>query len=173
MWKKSDEEPAVAAAPQPPTRRPQPSNEVSTLGPSIFIKGDLTGEEDLVIRGRLQGEVRLEKNNVTVGQSGKIKADIYGKSIRVEGAVDGNLYGGQEVVIRASGRVQGNIVSPSVTLENGSKFKGAIDMEPEGSKKPEKSAAPSSPAAGSGAAPEPQPISAAPKPSAAPGTGRG
>lgn len=84
----------------------------------------------------MEGEVRLKDNNVTVGESGKIKADIYGKSIRVEGQVKGNLYGGQEVVIRASGRVQGNIVSPRVTLENGSKFKGAIDMEPAGEAKP-------------------------------------
>lgn len=134
MWKKTDNEAPVSAAPQAPSRRPTPSGEVSSLGPSILIKGDLTGEEDLVIRGRIQGEVRLEKNNVTVGQSGQIKADVYGKNIRVEGSVDGNLYGGQEVVISASGRVQGNIVAPSVTLENGSKFKGAIDMEPEGAK---------------------------------------
>ena len=104
----------------------------AALGPTIFIKGDLTGEEDLIIQGRVEGEVRLKGNNVTVGESGQVKADIHGKSIHIEGQVKGNLYGVQEVVIRASGRVQGNIVSPRVTLENGSKFKGAIDMEPEG-----------------------------------------
>ena len=131
MWKKTDDEPTISAAPRPQSRAAQPAA-VASLGPSIFIKGDLTGEEDLIIRGRVEGEVRLKDNNVTVGESGKIKADIYGKSIRVEGQVKGNLYGGQEVVIRASGRVQGNIVSPRVTLENGSKFKGAIDMEPAG-----------------------------------------
>jgi cytoskeletal protein CcmA (bactofilin family) len=94
------------------------------------INGDLTGEEDLVIEGRVQGEVRLTKNSVTVGKQGQIRADIRGLRIHVEGEVRGNLYGEEEVVIRASGRVQGNIVAPRVTLENGSKFKGAIDMEP-------------------------------------------
>ena len=112
-------------------------------------------------------EVRLEKNNVTVGQSGHIKADIYGRSIRVEGAVEGNLYGGEEVVIRASGRVQGNIVSPSVTLENGSKFKGAIDMEPGGKSAPASSPKPAQPPA------EPKPVAPAAKPTAAPSPSRG
>lgn len=168
MWKKTENEPPVAVTPQAPGRRPAPTTEVSAIGSSILIKGDLTGEEDLTIHGRLEGEVRLEKNNVTVGQSGHIKADIYGRSIRVEGAVEGNLYGRQEVVIRASGRVQGNIVSPSVTLENGSKFKGAIDMEPGG--KASRPAPKTEPAA---AATEPKTIPAAAKTTAAPGSSHG
>ncbi|MDX1501440.1 MAG: polymer-forming cytoskeletal protein [Thermoanaerobaculia bacterium] len=103
---------------------------MATIGPSIAVKGDLSGEEDLMIEGRIEGEIRLQKNSVTVGKSGRVKADIYGRSIGVEGEVRGNLYGDHEVVIRASGRVQGNIVSPRVILENGSKFKGSVDMEP-------------------------------------------
>lgn len=167
MWKKTENEPPAAVTPQAPGRRPAPAAEVSAIGSSILIKGDLTGEEDLTIHGRLEGEVRLEKNNVTVGQSGHIKADIYGRSIRVEGAVEGNLYGRQEVVIRASGRVQGNIVSPSVTLENGSKFKGAIDMEPGGkASRPASKTEPS-------AATEPKTVPAAAKTAVAPGSSRG
>jgi cytoskeletal protein CcmA (bactofilin family) len=100
------------------------------IGPSIRIKGDLTGKEDLIIQGQLEGEVRLEANNVTVGKEGRIRADIYGRSVHVEGEVKGHLIGEQEVVIRASGKVQGDIVSPRVVLENGSNFKGSIDMEP-------------------------------------------
>ncbi len=145
MWRKSEDPPAPVAAqtPSSPAKRSEPSRDVATIGPSIAIKGDLTGNEDLVIQGRLKGEVKLKQNNVTVGKSGRVEADIYGRSIRVEGDVNGNLYGEQEVVIRASGRVQGNIVSPRVTLENGSNFKGSIDMEAEAkqpaiAKKPER-----------------------------------
>lgn len=133
MWKKSDEPtapPRPASTPSPPTSSPRAAKAIATLGPSIVINGDLTGEEDLVIEGRVHGEVRLTKNSVTVGKQGQIRADIRGLRIHVEGEVRGNLYGEEEVVIRASGRVQGNIVAPRVTLENGSKFKGAIDMEP-------------------------------------------
>jgi len=80
--------------------------------------------------GRVEGEISLRKNNVTIGKGGRIKADVHGQTIHVEGQVKGNLYGEQEIVIRASGEVEGNIVSPRVTLENGSKFRGNIDMEP-------------------------------------------
>ena len=98
--------------------------------PSISIKGDLTGEEDLLIEGRVDGKIELRKHSITVGKSGRIKADIYGKIITVEGTVEGNLYGEEQLIVRQSGTVHGNIVSPRVALEDGSNFKGSIDMSP-------------------------------------------
>ena len=132
MWKKSEEPQRPAPEPVAPTAgaRRDTRGQLATIGPSITLKGDLSGEEDLMIQGRIEGEIRLQKNSVTVGKSGRVRADIYGRSIGVDGEVRGNLYGEHEVVIRASGRVQGNIVSPRVILENGSKFKGSVDMEP-------------------------------------------
>lgn len=136
MWKKTEESPLpnTTSNPTPPARRreaaAQTLGQVATLGASISIAGDLTGDEDLIIQGRIEGEVSLKKNNVTVGKQGRIKADIYGRSIRVEGEVFGNLFGEEEVIIRETGKVQGNITAPRVSLENGSKFKGNIDMEP-------------------------------------------
>lgn len=146
MWKKNEEPPQPAVAPPPPAApsRQQPSGQRATLGASIYIKGDISGEEDLVIHGRVDGEVSLRKNNVTIGKGGRVKADVHGQTIHVEGQVKGNLYGEQEIVIRASGEVEGNIVSPRVTLENGSKFRGNIDMEPKPApavKSPEKAPA--------------------------------
>lgn len=133
MWKKTDMDdprsaPETPAQPRPAKRETE--SNVATIGPSIKIKGNLSGNEDLVIQGRIDGEILLKQNQVTVGKSGKVKADIHGKSIHVEGEVRGDLVGSEEVIIRASGKVQGNIVAPRVTLDNGSKFKGSIDMEP-------------------------------------------
>jgi len=101
----------------------------AVIGSSISIKGDLSGEEDLVVEGRVEGEVRLRQHSVTIGRSGRVKANVFGLSIRVEGEVHGNLTGDEEVVIRNTGRVEGNIVAPRVTLEDGSSFRGAIDMQ--------------------------------------------
>ena len=134
VWKKKDSEPVVPPPPpmqpQQPTSRVQPRQEQQAIiGPSISIKGDVSGQENLLIQGRVEGKVLLKGNDVTVGQSGKVKADIHGKSIRVEGEVQGNLYGEKEVVIEASGNVMGNLIAPRVILENGSRFKGSIDME--------------------------------------------
>ncbi len=103
---------------------------VSTLGPSIAIRGDLTGAEDLRIEGSIEGTIRLAQHSILVASGGRIQADIFARSICVEGEVDGNLNGEEEVIIRPSGRLEGNITAPSVTLENGAKFRGSIDMEP-------------------------------------------
>ncbi|HZF09558.1 MAG TPA: polymer-forming cytoskeletal protein [Thermoanaerobaculia bacterium] len=141
-WKRDDSpnpQPEPPAAPRPmtsapppppaaePTRRP---SERATIGPSIFIKGDLAGEEDLVIEGRVEGKVDLKQHNVTIGKNGRVKADVFGRVVTVEGEVDGNVFAQEQAVLRQSGAVRGNITSPRVTLEDGSRFKGSIDMEP-------------------------------------------
>ena len=133
MWKKSDESnapapPSAAPAPAPPKRPSSSSRGPAIIGPSIQIKGDVSGKEDLLIEGNVEGEVSLKQHNVIIGASGKAKADVYGKTIRVEGEVRGNLFGSESVVIQATGSVTGNITAPRVSLENGSTFKGSIDM---------------------------------------------
>lgn len=109
------------------------------LGPSISIKGSLSGEEDLLIEGHVEGEVSFKRHAVTVGKRGRVDADLYCKSIYVEGEVHGNLYGEDLVVVRKSAHVKGNAVAPRVSLEDGSQFHGTIDMQP----KPQAAPAPS------------------------------
>jgi cytoskeletal protein CcmA (bactofilin family) len=122
--------PAPSPSPAPvasePARRP---GDRATIGPSIFIKGDLSGEEDLIIEGRVEGKVDLKQNNVTVGKNGRVKADVIGKVVIVEGEVDGNVFAREQAILRQSGAIRGNITAPRVILEDGSRFKGSIDME--------------------------------------------
>lgn len=130
VWNRSPSDPPQPSEPAAEPRS-QIAGRVASLGPSITIKGNLSGEEDLVVDGRVEGEISLKQHNVTIGPSGRVKADIYSKSIWVEGEVAGNLYGAEEVIIRKSGRVEGNATAPRVTLENGAKFRGSIDMQPQ------------------------------------------
>jgi cytoskeletal protein CcmA (bactofilin family) len=139
MWKKSESEeshpqpapapmPQPVAAPKPPVlqaREPQ-----AIIGATISIKGDLLGEEDLLIEGRLEGKIESRRHSVTIGKNGRIKGDIYARVVTVEGTVEGNLYGEEQMTVRQSGTVRGNIVAPRVALEDGSNFKGSIDMSP-------------------------------------------
>lgn len=134
VWNRSPEPPTDPEMPPNEPDRPARSGRLAALGPSIFLKGNLSGEEDLLVEGRLEGKITLPKHSVTVGSTGKVKADIHSKSICVEGDVRGNLFGSEEVIIRKTGRVQGNATAPRVTLENGAKFRGSIDMQPEGGK---------------------------------------
>ncbi len=129
MWKKTD-----VSYPQPETPAPTPApteqlRDRAVIGASIVIKGDISGDEDLLVQGQVEGQIQLKKHNVTIGKHGRVKADIYGKVISIEGDVQGNVYGDEKIVIRAAGKLQGNMVAPRVTLEDGSKFKGAIDMD--------------------------------------------
>ena len=118
--------PAPASAANEPPRR---SSTGATIGPSIFIKGDLSGEEDLVIEGRVEGKVDLKQNNVTVGKNGRVRADVFGKVVIIEGEVDGNVFAREQAILRQAGAIRGNITAPRVVLEDGSRFKGSIDME--------------------------------------------
>jgi cytoskeletal protein CcmA (bactofilin family) len=141
MWKKTDDPPTAPAYSPPPQPAPprHPSSEVrrgatATIGPSIRVKGDLSGDEDLLVEGQFDGKIELRQHGVTVGKEGRVRADIYGRTISVEGDVEGNLFADEQIVVRQSGRVLGNLTAPRVSLEDGAKFKGSIDMEPKSAK---------------------------------------
>ena len=102
------------------------------IGPTIVIKGAVSGDEDLLVQGKIEGTIDLNDHVVSVGQSGKVMADINAKVVNIDGEVAGDITGIEKVVISKSGNVRGNIVAPRVTLEDGAIFKGSIDMDPGG-----------------------------------------
>lgn len=101
------------------------------IGPGVKIEGQITSEENLVIEGKVNGSITAKSHEVTVGKSGNLKANISAKVINIEGMVEGDISGSEKVVISKSGNVLGNIQSPRVTLEDGAKFKGSIEMDPD------------------------------------------
>ena len=103
--------------------------EAAVIGPSIKINGDLQGEEDLIIQGEVHGTIQLKDKSLTVGSEGKVFADVYAHTVVVEGKVKGDLYGAERVAVKRTGDVQGNIVSPRVSLEDGGRFKGSVEMD--------------------------------------------
>ncbi len=109
---------------------PVTSGKMAVIGPGIYINGDISGDENLLVEGRVDGKIRLASNHVEIGQSGKVKADITAKVIKIAGQVRGDLNGSEKVVISRTGNVHGNIVAPRMTLEDGAIFKGSIDMDP-------------------------------------------
>jgi cytoskeletal protein CcmA (bactofilin family) len=123
----------VASSSSSATPSKQPSYErstgLATIGPSIFIKGDLTGEEDLIIQGHVEGTINLKQNNLTIGQNGNISANVFARTITVEGTLKGDILGEEKVVIKKSGNVNGNVTAPRVSLEDGARFKGSMDMD--------------------------------------------
>jgi cytoskeletal protein CcmA (bactofilin family) len=99
------------------------------IGPSIQIKGELQGDEDLTIDGRVEGKIELRDHNLTIGPNGKIKADLYAKTIVIAGDVSGNAFAAERIEIAPTGKLIGDIHSPRITIADGAHFKGSVDME--------------------------------------------
>jgi cytoskeletal protein CcmA (bactofilin family) len=134
MWKKED---ATAMEPQTvdTTQRTAPAARSTpiaagkaTIGPSITIHGEVSGDEDLLIQGKVDGSVDLELHAVTVGGEGRVKANITARVVTVEGEVEGDLRAREQVILRGSARVKGDITAPRVVLEDGANFRGLVDM---------------------------------------------
>ena len=139
MWKKDgvpESTPTTyGAPPEPaPTRAERvvpasvPEGGRAIIGRSITIRGEVTGDEDLLIQGRVDGSVDLKQHSITIGRDGQVKADVIGHIVTVEGVVEGNLTAAEQVILRASARVHGDITAPRVVLEDGARFRGGVDM---------------------------------------------
>lgn len=112
--------------------------EVVKIGKSIFIKGEISGGQDLIIDGKVEGQIQLKENQVMVGENGKISGEIHAKTIIINGEVVGNMFAGEKLEIKASGALKGDVASPRLIIDDGAYFKGSIDMEVEGQKRLEK-----------------------------------
>src|SRR5207253_9615634 len=101
-------------------------------GKSIVIKGELNGSEDLTIEGQVEGTIQLRDHVLTIGPNGKIKAQIFAKSVIVLGEVNGNVTASEKVDIRDKGSVDGDIISPRMAIAEGAHFRGSVDMQRQG-----------------------------------------
>ena len=136
--------PAAEAARTPSApSEPQRGMERTTvnIGKSVVIKGELSGSEDLTIEGQVDGKIELRQNVLTIGPNGKIKAQVFAKSVVILGEVTGNVTASEKVDIRDNGSVDGDIAAPRVAIAEGAHFRGSIDMQRSGAKAEQKSEA--------------------------------
>jgi cytoskeletal protein CcmA (bactofilin family) len=174
MWKRKEDEyttphepnspgsSSMPAAPAPP-RSAEPvrtdalrSGEVATIGKSVVVKGELSGSEDLILDGEVEGSITLRGQSLTVGPNGRVRANIEARNVIVHGRVDGNIHATDRVELRKSASHTGDISTARISIEDGAFFKGGIDIqkpEPAGKAEPR-------PAASPAATPPPAPISA-------------
>lgn len=130
---------APAARPAPPPAETRPSmrnsrdsvegnSNVANIGKSIAIKGDLTGNEDIAIEGKVDGKVDLPNNEFTIGANGVVHAEVKAKSVVVIGRVSGNINGIERIEIQATGIVDGDVTSPRLVVAEGAILNGSIHM---------------------------------------------
>jgi cytoskeletal protein CcmA (bactofilin family) len=105
---------------------------MANIGKSITIKGDLSGNEDIVVEGTVEGKVELPNNQLTIGANGTARAEITAKTIVVIGRVSGNVHGTERVEIQATGVVEGDVSAPRLIVSEGAVLNGSIHMTQKG-----------------------------------------
>ncbi len=103
----------------------------------LRVAGRIEGRGDLFISGEVQGSVFLPDCAVQVGRDANVRADMNARVIEIEGRVTGDLTASERIAIRNSAVVTGDIVSPQIQIDEGSRFKGSVEMrEPEAGRDP-------------------------------------
>lgn len=142
MWSKKNQGVPLAAAPEPKdavttmkgpdAMRPMDKTGDRTdgwLGSSLRVKGDISGTEDLLIDGAVEGLIQLEGRKLTVGTTAKLTADINARDVVVYGYVKGNVRATGKIEIKKGGALNGNLTTAQILIEDGADFRGSIDID--------------------------------------------
>ncbi len=118
------------AQPAPPPRSAAPQEaKACVIGSKTTIKGEIAGEEDILVEGTVEGQIRIGRS-LTVGPEGTVKATVHAQSVVVRGELIGDCHVGNRMEIQATGRLTGSIRSPKIVIAEGAMFKGNSDMSP-------------------------------------------
>lgn len=121
MFKKSNGKPAATQS--------GAVEEPCVLGPTLRFKGVLSADEDLVVQATVEGAIAIPRRKLTIGEQGKVKADIQALQFIAEGTVEGDIHSEEAVVITKTADVSGNIFAPRISIDNGATFNGRIEMQ--------------------------------------------
>ncbi len=176
MWRDKKPDRPLVTSPEPkdlqvnqPSKPPQATLEGTTqigkeavrptgaigarLGPSLHVKGEISGNEDLHVDGAVEGLVHLEERKLTVGATAKLTADVIAGEVIVYGSVKGNIRGKGKIEIKKDGSVNGDLTTAQIIIEDGAYFKGSIEIEKSAEKEADKNVS-SQTASAAGAAPK-------------------
>lgn len=107
------------------------SSDFGLIGRGIEVIGDISFADRLQVDGKTQGKLTSDNGTLIVGESARIEAQIDVGVCVVHGFVQGNLIARSKLEIRKSGRVQGDVITPVLLVEEGAVFNGAIRMSQE------------------------------------------
>ncbi|MGA2144007.1 MAG: polymer-forming cytoskeletal protein [Bryobacteraceae bacterium] len=155
MWNKQTQqhdEPAARPTPEPirpvpthtpPAPRPEPARQPAAIGAAMNIKGEIHAREQLTVDGEVEGILQSE-SQLTIGPSGKVRANIKAREVIIFGSVRGNVEVVEKIAIREQGSLVGDIKAAGISIDDGAYFKGSIDIvrpEPKISTRPVKNEA--------------------------------
>jgi cytoskeletal protein CcmA (bactofilin family) len=111
----------------PPADRGEPGFRSSFIGPGIRFQGELLGDEDVLVEGRVEGRVKISKA-FRVGPRGLVRAEVAAATVVIAGRVVGNVSADERVELLPTASLEGDIHSPRIVIGEGARFTGRIDM---------------------------------------------
>src|SRR5438034_22925 len=108
--------------------------EMTLIGKSVVIKGELSCGEDLYIDGQVEGTINPEGNRLTIGPNGRVKANINACAVIVQGKLEGNIQASDRVDLKQSAVVMGDIATQRISIDEGAYFKGSVNIQKEAPK---------------------------------------
>ena len=108
------------------------------VGAGLRIRGEISGNNDLLVEGSIEGPIQLPGHCVTIGVNGKLASEVVAREIIVHGAVKGNLHASERIEIKKNGSVVGNMITARILIEDGASFKGSIEIDRGAAAAPEK-----------------------------------
>jgi cytoskeletal protein CcmA (bactofilin family) len=108
----------------------------SVLGGAIVLRGELSGNEDLLIKGKFEGKITLPDHCLTIGPNGHVKSEVHARAVVILGFIEGNIYADEKIEIRKTGQVIGDLLSAAIAIEEGASFKGNLNVRREESISP-------------------------------------
>lgn len=102
---------------------------MTTIGRSVVVIGEVTADEDLLVEGRVQGNVLVREATLTLGQQGRIDADIRSGKVLVHGHVEGSIAATARIELASTATVNGSLSANQVVIADGATFNGRVDMD--------------------------------------------
>jgi cytoskeletal protein CcmA (bactofilin family) len=106
----------------------KPAEGSTVIGRSVTIRGELSGKEDLMMDGVVEGTIMLPESRLTVGPNARLMADIEARDVVIYGLVEGNVRASGRIELRASGVVRGDMFAARLSIEENASMKGRVEL---------------------------------------------
>lgn len=98
------------------------------IGKSVTIHGELSGDEDLVFDGTIDGAITLKNSRLTVGANARVKGDLTVGDLVVYGVVEGNVRADGRIELRESAKLHGDLVASRLSIEENASIQGKVEL---------------------------------------------
>ncbi len=102
---------------------------VTRLGSTIVLNGEVEAHEDVLVEGRIQGKITLPSGTLTVAKGARVEADVRVRALILHGELRGTVRAAEKAVLSETAEMNGDVISPRITIAGGARFTGGLRMK--------------------------------------------